>query len=123
MFAKGEPRPPNAGRRRGTPNKVAASIKELCQKAGPELVAELLRLAKHGKQEMTRVAAARELLDRAYGKPKQTVDGEVFVGVSLQLKQLLEAHDGQSRSIPTRTNELLTATVVDAEPNGSDKLN
>ena len=29
LFVKGERRPPNAGRQRGTPNKAAASIKEL----------------------------------------------------------------------------------------------
>src|SRR5262245_65529296 len=105
MFEKGEPRPPNAGRKPGSVNKVAASIREICQKAAPELVAELLRLAKHGKHEMTRIAAAREVLDRAYGKAKQHVDGEIFVGVSLQLKQLLERRDGTTRSIPTKAED------------------
>src|SRR5215510_8208655 len=98
-FKKGEPRPANAGRRAGTPNRVAASIREVCQKAAPQLVEELLRLAMNSRSEMVRISAARELLDRAYGKPKMSVEGEVFVGVSLQLQELLARHDGQSRSV------------------------
>src|SRR5262245_5138580 len=98
LFVKGERGPPNAGCQRGTLNKVAASIK------GPELVAELLRLANHGRSEMTRVAAARELLDRAYGRPKMSVEGEVLFGVSAELQRLFHQHDGQSRSSPVRTN-------------------
>lgn len=94
LFVKGEPRPPNAGRRRVTPNKVASSIKELCPKAGPELVAELMRLAMHGRSEMTRIAAAKELLDRGYGKLKMSVEGEVLCGVSAELQRLLDQHDG-----------------------------
>jgi len=48
--------------------------------------------------------------------PKQSVEGEVFVGVSLQLKQLLDAHDGQSRSVPLRTN----VALIEHDANGDD---
>ncbi len=88
---------------------MASSIKELCQKAGPELVAELMRLAMHGRSEMTRIAAAKELLDRGYGKPKMSVAGEVLFGVSAELQRLLDQHDGRSRSIPDRSPTTLMA--------------
>lgn len=56
------------GRPRGQPNRATADIKVLAHKHGPDAIAELARLAKHARSEMTRVAAIRELLDRGYGK-------------------------------------------------------
>jgi hypothetical protein len=117
MFVKGAPRPANAGRKAGTPNRVAASIKEVCQRAAPQLVDELLRLAMNSRSEMVRISAARELLDRAYGKPKMSVESELFVGVSLQLRELLARHDGESRSVPSRSNGVL----IEHDANGDDR--
>ena len=41
-------RRPGSGRKKGTPNKVTAEIKELAQNYGPERIAELARLATMG---------------------------------------------------------------------------
>ena len=84
---------------------------------GHDAIAELARLAKHGRSEMTRVAEIRELLDRGYGKASQPVEGELHLGVSLELQRLLDAHDGQSRSIPLRTTE---TALVDLNSDGGD---
>jgi hypothetical protein len=45
-----------------------------------EVIAELARLAMHARSETARIAAIRELLDRAYGKPTQflTTDNDVL---------------------------------------------
>jgi hypothetical protein len=51
------------GRRKGEPNRATADIKALAHKHGPDAIAELARLARHGRSEITRVAAIRELLD------------------------------------------------------------
>jgi hypothetical protein len=59
------------GRQAGTPNKVTAEVRALAQAHGPQVVAELVRLALHGQSERTRVAACREVLDRAYGRSVQ----------------------------------------------------
>src|SRR5262245_58677870 len=101
-FVKGEPRPPNAGRKKGVPNKATQHIRELAQKHAPAALAELIRLATRAKSEMTRVCAIREILDRGFGKSKQTLEGELYFGISLELKRLLDVHDGASRSIPLR---------------------
>jgi hypothetical protein len=53
---------------------------------------------------------------------KQSVEGEVFVGVSLQLKQLLERHDGQSRSVPTRTICMIERDDSDRGSNSNGEL-
>ena len=80
-WPKGKPRgpkPPTSGRRKGTPNKSTATIKDLAQKHGPAMI-EALRQIADDQKHPARVAAIRELLDRGYGKPSQAhtdQDGE-----------------------------------------------
>jgi len=42
------------GRQKGRPNRATADIKALAHKHGPDAIAELARLAKHARSEMTR---------------------------------------------------------------------
>jgi hypothetical protein len=51
-------------------------LQELARAHTPEAIAELARLAKDAKSETARIAAIKELLDRAYGKPTQFVAAE-----------------------------------------------
>ncbi|HET6926049.1 MAG TPA: hypothetical protein VFI48_04260 [Hyphomicrobiaceae bacterium] len=81
-------RRPGSGRKKGTPNKVTAEIKELAQKYGPEAIAELTRLATRAESEAARVAAIKELLDRGYGRAVQSIEGSMTYGVSEQLAEL-----------------------------------
>jgi hypothetical protein len=81
-------RRPGAGRKKGTPNKVTAEIKQLAQKYGPEAIAELARLATQAESEAARVAAIKELLDRGYGRAVQPIEGSMTYGVSEQLAEL-----------------------------------
>ena len=81
-------RRPGSGRKKGTPNKVTAEIKELAQKYGPEAIAELARLATQAESEAARVAAIKELLDRGYGRAVQPIEGSMTYGVSEQLAEL-----------------------------------
>src|SRR5262249_14076635 len=57
------------GRKPGVPNKVTRELKELAQLYAPEAIATLREIMQHGETEAARVAAARELLDRGYGRP------------------------------------------------------
>jgi hypothetical protein len=52
---------------------------------GPDAVAELARLAKNAESEQSPVVAIKEILDRAYGKSKRSVD----VNATLTLKDLV----------------------------------
>jgi phage tail sheath gpL-like len=61
------------GRKKGVPNKATREIKALAQKHGPEAIKTLINIMKTGKQEPARIAAAKELLDRAYGKSTQPI--------------------------------------------------
>ena len=48
--------------------KVLAEVRELARQKAPIVIKELVRLATKAKSEQVRVAAGREVLDRAYGK-------------------------------------------------------
>jgi hypothetical protein len=65
------------GRRRGTPNKASAEIKELAREYSAEAIGTLAALMRNSKvPPVARVAAARELLDRGHGKAPTAVMGE-----------------------------------------------
>ena len=64
------------GRKKGTPNRVTAEIKAVAQKHGPGAIAELARIMTKSETDQARVAAAKELLDRGYGKSTQLVQVE-----------------------------------------------
>jgi|GEM_PF-3010147 len=63
-----------AGRPKGVLNKATAQIRTLAQQHGPDAIAVLVKLMHEGEMERTRVAAATELLDRAYGKSTASID-------------------------------------------------
>ncbi len=56
------------GRKAGTPNHATAEVKALARQHGPAAITELARLSSEAESEQARVAAIKELLDRAYGK-------------------------------------------------------
>lgn len=70
------------GRTAGTPNKVQREDRKLAQKYGPKAITEIATMAglvpsKPGSEnDTTRLGALNSILDRAYGKPAQTIDGD-----------------------------------------------
>ncbi len=64
------------GRQKGTPNKATAEIKALAQQHGADAIKRLAHLMTKAESEQAQVAACRELLDRAYGKPAQAIIGD-----------------------------------------------
>lgn len=62
------------GRPKGALNKATKDVKVLASKYAPDALAELGRLAKEAESEAARVAAAKEILDRAYGRAHQTTN-------------------------------------------------
>lgn len=62
------------GRKKGTPNKATAEVKALAMQYTPDAIKGLVKLAKTAKSEQARVAAWREILDRACGRPAQAVE-------------------------------------------------
>ena len=83
QMAKGGKRA-GAGRKPGVPNKATLEIKELARQYGPKAIEELAIMAgllkvadrKPAENDTARMAAAKEILDRGYGKAAQAIIGD-----------------------------------------------
>ena len=62
------------GRAKGSLNKVTAEVKLIARRHGIEAVAALVAIMRQATSDATRIAAIKELLDRAYGKPSSIDD-------------------------------------------------
>ena len=91
-FRKGQ-----SGNPGGRP-KVLGDVQELARQHTPTIIFELARLALKAKSETARIAAIRELLDRAYGRPRQAMEVSSPAGDVIQ--QLLDDIDARSRIEP-----------------------
>jgi len=70
---------PGAGRVKGRPNKVTRELRGAAQQYSEDALKTLHNICQTGESESARVAAASAILDRAYGKPKQSVESDVTV--------------------------------------------
>jgi hypothetical protein len=82
-FRKGQ-----SGNPGGRP-KVLAEVQELARQHAPSAIAELARLAVKAKSETARIAANRQLLDRGYGRARQSMEDSVPTGDPLNLVRLM----------------------------------
>ncbi len=66
------------GRVKGTPNKATASIRDIARQYTDEAVTALVSVLRGGEgiPAAAQVAAAKEVLDRAYGKATTVLAGE-----------------------------------------------
>ncbi len=76
---------PGAGRPKGVPNVITRPLKELAAQHGPDAIQEVRRLMDKSRNDVVRLAAARELLDRGVGRPAQSV--AVTTGPAFTLEQ------------------------------------
>ena len=84
--------------------KVLADVQELARCHTAAIIAELARLALKGKNENTRVAAIRELLDRGFGKPRQGLEitpPPVFDPIQMLLDDIAAASRTEERYVNT----------------------
>ncbi|SEJ55818.1 hypothetical protein [Frateuria terrea] len=67
--------PKTGGRKPGSRNKATADVKAAAQEYGEEAVCMLAQIMRGAEMPpAARVSAAKELLDRGYGKAPQTID-------------------------------------------------
>ncbi|QEK93993.1 hypothetical protein E2544_20140 [Achromobacter insolitus] len=77
MAGKPKGLPKTGGRTKGTPNRATADIKALAQVHAVDAVATLAEIMKGDDYPpAARVAAARELMDRGFGKATQPIAGD-----------------------------------------------
>jgi hypothetical protein len=84
---KGLPR--TGGRKRGTPNKATADVKALASVHAPEAIGVLVAIMNStASSDAARVAAARDLLDRAFGRAHQRIEATGKDGAPIQSIQV-----------------------------------
>jgi len=62
---------PGSGRPKGRKNLLSAELKELAQSYGQQALETIVNVMISGDSDSIRMTAAKELLDRGYGKPVQ----------------------------------------------------
>jgi len=72
------------GRQKGTMNKATAEVRTAARQHGEAAIATLVLIMQSSENDTARIAASKEILDRAYGKSIQAVelggkDGSPFV--------------------------------------------
>jgi hypothetical protein len=68
------------GRPAGSTNKVTREIRDAAKAFGPEALNAIAKIMIEGEQESNRLAAAKEMLDRGFGKSTQMVATDEEVG-------------------------------------------
>jgi hypothetical protein len=92
------------GRQPGVPNKATASVRALAQEHTPEAIEKLVHLMRHAETEAAKVAAIRELLDRAHGRPTQPIADEGEGSKAVPALQVVfvrpDGHDRETQAAP-----------------------
>ncbi|HYC00421.1 MAG TPA: hypothetical protein VEC57_14890 [Candidatus Limnocylindrales bacterium] len=82
------------GRRKGTPNKATADVKAAAAKHSDEAIKTLVAIMKNPKaDDRARIAAAKEILDRAHGKAPQAITGPEGGDLSMVIKKIVHVHE------------------------------
>jgi hypothetical protein len=87
-MARGGKRP-GAGRPKGSPNKATACIREAAQQYTDQAISVLVEVM--GSPEhpaAARVSAANALLDRGFGKPRQSLDVDMDAEVTASVRKI-----------------------------------
>lgn len=69
------------GRKAGTLNKATIEVKEAARQYAPAALNRLYEIMENGGSDAAKVSAAREILDRAYGKSTQAITAEQNITV------------------------------------------
>jgi hypothetical protein len=113
-------KPGQSGNPNGRPREDKLAV-EMAKKFAPDAVKALV-VALNFKGE--RVAAAKEILDRAYGKPKQVIEGSPdgsplalhLLAAQLMSQQLMAEMQSRGQTIVDTVAEPQTADLLDAPP-------
>ena len=82
-----------AGRPKGAVNKATADIREAAQEYTEQALAVLVEVMTTGDSAAARVAAANSVLDRAHGKPGQSMQLDANVNASVTVVELCGPDD------------------------------
>lgn len=99
---RGGPRP-GSGRPKGRPNRATqkqkGTIEALARSYAPVAMKALAKIAQKGESESARVAASNSLLDRGYGRPRQSHQISGPNGGPISSLDLTNVSDEQLRTL------------------------
>jgi len=72
-----------AGRKKGIPNKATAELKDLARQYTCEALEALVKILRESESDQAKVSAAREVLDRGYGKATTMIGGDPTAPLSV----------------------------------------
>lgn len=88
-----------AGRKPGSPSRATraqkATLSELARAHTATALATLVKVMRTGESDASKVAAANSILDRGYGKPRQSVEHSGAGGGPIQMVDLTKLSDEQ----------------------------
>lgn len=82
------------GRRDTATIEQKATIEELARAHAPAAIQTLVSIAATGESEAARVSAANAILDRGYGKAKQTIAGDMDNPIEI-IRRVIVDRDGE----------------------------
>lgn len=90
-----------AGRPKGALNKATADIREAAQEFSQEALQILISVARTSESDAAKVAASNSILDRAHGKPGQTMDlnADVNATVTELRRTIVDSRDTDSSGV------------------------
>jgi hypothetical protein len=92
---RGKPfQPGKTGNPGGRPRKTEEerTLEEMCKEKTPEALATILSIMDSGEQERARLSAAQYVIDRGWGKAKESIalSGGLTLSIAEQIKQAHE---------------------------------
>lgn len=103
----------SSGNPKGRPP-IIREVQELAKELTPQLVANLYDIAMNGRNDSARVQATVALLDRGWGRPKQSVDVKVDHNASGLAAAITAAQDRLvQRAVEAQRGCVIEGTAID----------
>lgn len=92
LLPRGKPfQPGQSGNKGGRPKKTEEerTLEQMCKDKTPDALATILEIMSNGVNERARLAAGQYIIDRGWGKAKESVElsGTVNLSIAEQIKQ------------------------------------
>jgi hypothetical protein len=99
---------PGSGRKKGTPNRLTRNVKQYAAQFGEEAIDTLVAMMRNPETPPNSiVSAAKELLERGFGRPSQTVEvsGDVAYVDPTLLKERYEKNMAKTAEYARQAEE------------------
>lgn len=110
-----------SGNPKGRPP-INRDIQEMCKELTPELVANLFDIAMNGRNDSARTQASVALIDRGWGRPKQSVDVKVDHNASGLAAAIAASQERMlQRAVEAQRGCVIEGTVTDVNESNIKK--